>query len=45
MKASVVYLLNFMGKHSYQFIIPMYQRPYSWDIEHCKQLLSDIKEI
>ena len=45
MKSDVVYLLNFMEGSSCQFIIPMYQRPYSWDIKHCKQLLSDIKEI
>lgn len=28
-----------------QFLIPVYQRYYSWDIEHCKRLWNDIVEM
>ena len=28
-----------------RFIIPLYQRNYDWRIEHCQQLLDDIKRI
>ena len=43
MKAEAIKLLSFMGKsEDFQFIIPVYQRMYSWDIKHCKQLWEDI---
>ena len=35
-------LLTVAGKY---FIIPVYQRPYSWEIEQCKQLWKDIWDI
>lgn len=25
-----------------RFVVPVYQRPYSWDVEHCAQLFDDI---
>jgi len=25
-----------------QFVVPVYQRPYSWELKHCKRLLSDV---
>lgn len=28
-----------------QFLIPVYQRYYSWDVEQCKRLWNDIVEI
>lgn len=28
-----------------QFLIPVYQRYYSWDIEQCKRLWNDIVEM
>ena len=28
-----------------QFIIPVYQRPYSWEIEQCEKLWRDIVEM
>ena len=28
-----------------RFVIPVYQRPYSWDIGNCKQLYKDLKSI
>lgn len=28
-----------------KFIIPVYQRPYSWKKKNCEQLLSDLKEV
>lgn len=41
MKASEANLLKFLRK-SPQFVIPMYQRNYSWNEEQCQQLWSDI---
>ncbi len=36
-------LLDFIGKsQEKQFVIPVYQRVYSWGKEHCKQLWDDI---
>ena len=41
MKASEAKLLNFL-KESSQFIIPIYQRTYSWTEKECRQLWDDI---
>lgn len=41
MKASETNLLKFL-QGSKQFIIPIYQRKYSWTLEQCKQLWEDI---
>ena len=41
MKASEAKLLEFLKK-SPQFIIPIYQRTYSWNTEQCQQLWDDI---
>ena len=41
MKATEAKLLGFL-KQSPQFIIPIYQRTYSWTEEQCKQLWDDI---
>jgi uncharacterized protein with ParB-like and HNH nuclease domain len=41
MKASEAYLLNFIKK-STQFVIPIYQRTYSWEEKECRQLWNDI---
>ncbi|GAA7016601.1 DUF262 and DUF1524 domain-containing protein [Helicobacter pylori] len=43
MKADVIKLLDFIGKsQEKQFVIPIYQRLYSWEKEQCKQLWDDI---
>ncbi|MEJ8628465.1 DUF262 and DUF1524 domain-containing protein [Helicobacter pylori] len=43
MKADAMKLLDFIGKsQEKQFVIPVYQRVYSWGKEHCKQLWDDI---
>ncbi len=43
MKAEAIKLLDFIGKsQEKQFVIPIYQRVYSWEKEHCKQLWDDI---
>ncbi len=43
MKAEAMKLLDFIGKsQEKQFVIPIYQRVYSWEKEHCKQLWDDI---
>lgn len=41
MKATEAKLLNFL-KNSPQFIIPIYQRTYSWSEQQCRQLWDDI---
>ena len=41
MKASEVRLLDFLRKSS-QFVIPIYQRTYSWTSDECRQLWDDI---
>ncbi|GAA7979076.1 DUF262 and DUF1524 domain-containing protein [Helicobacter pylori] len=43
MKADAMKLLDFIGKsREKQFVIPIYQRVYSWEKEQCKQLWDDI---
>ncbi len=43
MKADAMKLLDFIGKsQEKQFVIPTYQRVYSWGKEHCEQLWDDI---
>ena len=41
MKATETNLLKFL-QGTNQFIIPIYQRTYSWNLKHCRQLWSDI---
>lgn len=41
MKANEVKLLEFV-KHASKFVIPIYQRTYSWDEKQCEQFLNDI---
>ncbi|WRA04027.1 DUF262 and DUF1524 domain-containing protein [Helicobacter pylori] len=43
MKADAMKLLDFIGKsQEKQFVIPIYQRVYSWEKEQCEQLWDDI---
>ncbi|KMZ47754.1 DUF262 and DUF1524 domain-containing protein [Helicobacter pylori] len=43
MDAKAMKLLDFISKsQEKQFVIPIYQRVYSWEKEHCKQLWDDI---
>ena len=41
MKATEARFLEFL-KHSFQFVIPIYQRTYSWTEKECRQLWDDI---
>ncbi|WRD62455.1 DUF262 and DUF1524 domain-containing protein [Helicobacter pylori] len=46
MKAKAMKLLDFIGKsRERQFVIPIYQRVYSWEKEQCKQWWDDIIKI
>ncbi len=47
MKADATTLLKFIGEENQtnQFVIPIYQRLYSWEKEQCKQLWDDIIKI
>ena len=42
MDASKNHLYQFIGAEDVEFIIPIYQRNYSWRKEHCQQLLRDV---
>ncbi|GAA8714005.1 hypothetical protein oki361_14630 [Helicobacter pylori] len=43
MKSEAMKLLDFIGENQEkQFVIPIYQRVYSWEKEQCKQLWDDI---
>ena len=44
MKATEIQLLDFIH-NSKQFIIPIYQRAYSWTDKQCQQLLDDVIEV
>lgn len=44
MKALETNFVSFMNKEQ-QFIIPLYQRTYSWTLSQCKQLWSDIDRV
>lgn len=35
-------LLDFLGQQDIQFVIPVYQRPYSWTQRQCRELFKDI---
>lgn len=45
MKAEAVEFLKFLNAQKTQFIIPVYQRTYSWDKRHCEKLWQDIEKI
>ncbi len=46
MKSTVTSMLNFLkGPKPKQFVIPIYQRTYSWEKEECQQLWDDILKI
>lgn len=46
MKAEAIKLLDFIAKtQDTQFVIPIYQRIYSWDKKQCLQLWEDILKI
>lgn len=45
MKANENNILRFIGGTDKKFIIPVYQRPYSWKKENCVQLMKDLKDV
>lgn len=45
MKASEANLLQFLSKSDTQFVIPIYQRTYSWTRPQCIQLWNDIVRV
>ena len=42
MDANDLNFMDFLGQRKTRFVIPVYQRNYDWEQEHCKQLLDDI---
>lgn len=45
MKASESKILRFIDGGDKKFIIPVYQRPYSWKKDNCIQLMKDLKDV
>ncbi len=45
MQAGDKRLVKFLEGNDIDFVIPVYQRSYDWQIEQCKRLWNDIKEI
>lgn len=45
MKGEAKQFLKFMDGSDKRFIIPVYQRNYSWQIKHCEQLLNDLENL
>lgn len=45
MQAGEKGILKFMDGHDKKFIIPVYQRPYSWKRDNCLQLMKDLKDV
>ena len=45
MKANESNVEDFLSQSRIQFIIPIYQRNYDWNIAECKQLLFDILSV
>lgn len=45
MKASEKTILRFMDGQDKRFVIPVYQRPYSWKRENCAQLIKDLTDV
>ncbi len=45
MNASAQSLIGLLTNAGIRFVIPVYQRPYSWDEEHCEQLWDDIRSV
>ena len=36
---------EFFDNRKCQFIIPLYQRRYAWDIDNCKRLFQDLEKV
>ena len=45
MNASAQSMVGLMTNASLRFVVPVYQRPYSWDEEQCEQLWDDIRSV
>lgn len=45
MKASESCMYRFLDGADKKFIIPVYQRPYSWKKSNCKELFNDLMEV
>ena len=45
MDAAFVELLSLIADRGKRFIVPVYQRPYSWDVQQCEQLWNDVLNI
>lgn len=39
------FILNMKDRENQKFLIPEYQRPYSWEIDECETLWNDIVNV
>ncbi len=44
MKPQAISILEFIKSNDKTFVIPVYQRNYSWDTKNCEKLFSDLQE-
>ncbi|TAE24732.1 MAG: DUF262 domain-containing protein [Candidatus Kapaibacterium sp.] len=45
MEATQNTIVKFMQQQDTHFVIPVYQRPYTWHREQCRQILADIRTV
>lgn len=45
MKGDEKYLVKLIYGANAKFLIPVYQRNYAWNLDNCKQLFQDLKEL
>ena len=45
MEANKGYIIRFLDGSDKKFIIPVYQRPYSWKRANCELLIKDLLEV
>lgn len=45
MEANETDILRLLDGSDKKFIIPVFQRSYSWEEKHCKQLLKDLRDV
>ena len=45
MDARASSIIRFLEGNDKKFIIPVYQRPYSWKKQNCEQLIKDLKDV
>ena len=45
MEGSAICLTSLLEQELHQFVVPVYQRPYSWTVKQCAQLFDDLESL